>query len=475
MPKISDRIYRKLPVFAQNLAISAFGVRYKRERLGGAFEEHVQGFRERDRWDAELMNRYLERSLRKLLAHAFEECPYYRARWRTAGLRAGDLANFSLEDLQYIPILPKDDVRRNPRALLAQSSVRQKLHAYQTSGSTGTPITCFLTDDTHRRLIAAREVRSFGWAGASVKMPRSMIGGRVVVPARNGPPYYRYNLAERQVYFSAFHIGPDQLASYMEGFRRHRPQLLTGYSHAYYHLARLMEQRGLQLDYEPKAAVLSSEKLTAEMKETIKRSFRTRAFEEYGSVENCGLATECEYGNLHINPDFGIIEIVDDSGKPLPNGEAGAVLCTGLLNTAQPLIRYRIGDIGMLSRNGCACGRNQLPVLAELVGRLEDAVITPDGRRVSQFYSVFWGLPNVVEAQVVQDRVDGVTVRVVAMPGFSAKEERLIRERMCADRLGSMHIRIERVPVLERTERGKFRAVVNLVADRAGARRTQPA
>ena len=74
-----------------------------------------------------------------------------------------------------------------------------------------------------------------------------------------------------------------------------------------------MLEQGRKLNYRPKAIVLSSEKLTAVMRRTLQDAFGCRAYEEYGSVENI-LATECEAGNLHSNPDFGILEVVDAEG-----------------------------------------------------------------------------------------------------------------------------------------------------------------
>ena len=116
------------------------------------------------------------------------------------------------------------------------------------------------TSNDHRRYIASREVRSFGWAGSSVRRPRSMIGGRLVVSRGVAqPPFYRYNWAERQVYFSAYHIAPDHVADYVAGFHKHRPRLLTGYAYAHYLLARMMTEQGVTLEYAPEAAVLGSE------------------------------------------------------------------------------------------------------------------------------------------------------------------------------------------------------------------------
>jgi phenylacetate-CoA ligase len=460
---IENWAYSRSPVWLQNLAIGLYGLRYRHERLGGDFERYVGEFRQRESWSREKFDRYIAERLGAVLSRAAREVPYYRRTWSAASLDPTHLARMGPADLSRLPILRKSEVRDCPKAFVSQSAGPLRWpHRYYTSGSTGTPLTVFCTSDDHRRFIAAREARSFGWAGTSVRMPRSMIGGRMVLSSHNAPPpYYRWNRAERQVYFSGYHISAAHTPNYVEGFNRYRPQLLTGYANAHYHLARLMLAEGLKLDYIPRALVLSSEKLTAEMKATLSLAFGARAYEEFGAVENCVLATECEQGRLHVSPDFGIVEIVDDVGKPLPPGRAGKMICTGLVNRTQPLIRYDIGDVAAWATEPCPCGRHHLPVLEQVVGRLEDLVIGRNGQVSVRFHGLFISLPNVLEGQVIQEDLDHIRVRVVVREAFSLREIEAIRRRVAEERLGPMHVEVERVPHLERTEQGKFRAVIN--------------
>jgi phenylacetate-CoA ligase len=463
----AETLYRNAPVWLQNLAVSLYGVSYRRERLGGVFDKTVAEFQARDRWSRERMQHFLERELQSVLQRAFRQVPYYSQKWKAAGVNLSDLARMTISDLPKLPATPKRDLVGNEHQFVARNiAARKKLVRYCSSGSTGTPVTCIYSAEDHQRFFAAREVRSFNWAGTSLRSPRGMIGGRIVVPDPNSaPPYYRYNWAERQVYFSAFHISPDHVHDYLEGIHRHRPRVLTGYAHSYYTLGRMILEKGLRLDYSPSALVLSSEKLTPEMKAVIQEAFRARPYEEYGSVEQCALATECEFGSLHIQSDFGIVEIVDEHDMPVPDGEPGRVLCTSLLSEAQPLIRYDLGDFGMLSAGRCDCGRDHLPVLRELTGRSEDAIVGRDGRQIVRFHGLFIDLPHVLEGQVIQETRDFIRVRVVARPGFGRREQELICARL-RERLGRIHVEVERVDRIERTARGKFRAVISRLTEK---------
>jgi phenylacetate-CoA ligase len=456
-------IYPYVPVWAQNLGISLYGYSYRHERLGGRFSQHVKGFEERERWSEPVLARYVNQELRRILLRAFDHVLYYRETWEAANISRSDLERLTVGDLLLLPRLAKDDVRQRPEAFLARDIPTRKLRRYYTSGTTGTPITSFCTSADHQRFFAAREARSFNWANVSIREARAMIGGRLITPrADSGPPYYRYNFAERQVYFTAYHIGPRTAWNYVDGLNRYQPVVLTGYAYSYFLLASLILEQNLKLTYRPKAIIVGSEPVTSGVRSVIERAFKARVYEEYGAVEQSLLATECERGSLHINSDFGIIEIVDENDRPVPPGVEGRILTTGLLNDTQPLIRYDIGDVASLSPTPCTCGRS-LPVLKNLVGRLEDVVICPDGRQMVRFHGIFVGMPNVVEAQLIQERIDLIRVKVVANERFGPSDEELIKTRVATERLGNVQVIVERVAKLDRTHAGKFRAVVSKV------------
>ena len=204
----------------------------------------------------------------------------------------------------------------------------------------------------------------------------------------------------------------------------------------------------------------TSETVTDELREALQRSWQCPVYDTYGAVEGCLYASQCEHGRYHVSAEAGLIEILDARSRPCPPGEIGEVVCTGLQNELQPLLRYRLGDFARWSREQtCRCGARG-PLLESIEGRLEDLCVTSDGRSVLGFDTVFKGVASIREAQVVQESLDRFIVRVVPAPGFSAKDRELLVQNMRAH-VGGVNVEVQLAERIERAPGGKFRAVVS--------------
>lgn len=90
-----------------------------------------------------------------------------------------------------------------------------------------------------------------------------------------------------------------------------------------------------------------------------------------------GVAAECREnkGGMHVMEDHFYPEIVDPfTGDPVPDGEAGELVLTTLTKQAQPVLRYRTGDVTRLLGEGCPCGRTTRRI-GRLEGRVDDMLI----------------------------------------------------------------------------------------------------
>jgi phenylacetate-CoA ligase len=198
------------------------------------------------------------------------------------------------------------------------------------------------------------------------------------------------------------------------------------------------------------------------MRDTFRRVYKCETFDGYGSVEACGLITNCEFGTYHISPDIGIVELLDKEGNPTKPGEIGEIVSTGLLNYDQPLIRYRIGDLAVLSKNQmCKCGIN-LPIIDEIIGRFDDIVTLRDGRQLSSFNRFFANVSGIGEVQVIQLDFEVFQLKIVSDGNFNETSKSEILEAFKV-KLGNVQVDIELVPEIPRGPNGKFKAVISKI------------
>lgn len=455
------KVYPHLPVPIQNMAISAFGYTWKKRRFGGVFQQELKGFKERESFSYQQWNDYVTLQVRKLLLHAFETVPYYSEAFRRANITRAEIQEFELSDITRLPFLEKNDLRACGTNTLLSSVCEHGGGFFPSSGSTGTPTQILFSYPMHQRWSAGFEARIRHWAGVDRFTSRGTIGGRRVVPDGDArEPFYRYNYIEKQVYFSAYHISAGHARNYLEGIKRHGVQYMTGYAMSNFFLARFLEE--LKLEVPPlRAVITSSEKLTDAMRETFQRVYQCKTFDSWSGLEACGLVSECEHGSLHISPDLGLIELLNEKGRPVAPGEVGEVVCTGFVNYDQPLIRYRIGDLMRLGDKACACGRD-MPVIKEIVGRIEDTVVGKDGREMVRFHGIFINLPNLIEAQIIQHTLDRFEIKVVTNGKWTSEEAQAITKRMVSQ-LGDIQVKINEVATIARNPSGKFPAVISHV------------
>jgi phenylacetate-CoA ligase len=191
--------------------------------------------------------------------------------------------------------------------------------------------------------------------------------------------------------------------------------------------------------------------------------------DRYGVSEKVVSMTECEAGSLHVDMEFCIVEV--EVNEENEDSVSGPLLCTGLADHATPLFRYRIGDVGTLSKRPCRCGRAG-PAFLHVDGRIEDYVLTPDGRLIGRLDHIFKAQLDVSEAQIVQETPQAVRVLLVPRASYSSTSERLLLKEMRA-RLGDeIQIEVQLVEEILREPNGKFRAVKSSVG---GIERTHPA
>jgi phenylacetate-coenzyme A ligase PaaK-like adenylate-forming protein len=445
--------YRHSPVAAQEWLISARSALRNLMREGRAFEDCAAQLRESQWWGERQLRDFQSRELRRIVAAAARDVPYYREKFRALGADFGKL-KFP-QALARLPLLTKDDVRAAGNTL-ASTGRHGPLFTGSTSGTTGTPLRL------HQDLAAINRENAFiwrqlAWAGLRRGERRAWMRGDMVVPAdQEGPPYWRLDRAGKALMLSSYHLSEAAAPAYVEALARFDPAVIQAYPSSIGFLAGWMLGAGRRYPGRSlRGIVTSSETLSDARRREIEGAFGCGVFDWYGQFERVAAIGTCEHGRHHLLSDYSYVEML-----PAEDG-LFELVGTGFNNPAMPLIRYRCGDLVRPAPAGerCGCGRS-FPLIEEVVGRMDDAVRSSEGRSIGRLDHIFKSVEGILEAQVRQDRPDGVTILVVPGAGYNGDTvDRLLRN--ARERLGTrMRIEVRAVESIPRTRNGKFKGVV---------------
>lgn len=429
----------------QNCLVSIAGVLEHNRRYGGTYSEFAKDLilRDRDRcWKD-----YQACLLEKTIDNALNNVPYYKK------------LGISRPNIHEFPVLERSSIALNPEKFTSSKYINKKLKVIYTGGSSGTPLAVYLSNTVRQKSYAFWS-RFYGSFDYKIGQKRATFLGRKLQRMEdNTPPFWRYNILDKQLLFSTFHMTDKVLPSYVEKLNIFKPDMIEGYPYTVYKLATFILENSIKLNFIPKGISVSSENLSEKQKKTIEMAFSCKVYDQYGSAETVVFAGDCEYGNKHFAVEYGLVEILNSDGTISPDGE-GELLVTGFLNDVMPLIRYRIGDIGRVSYRECPCGRNT-PILEELSGKV-GAVIVSGERAVSTaaIAFAFEYLEHIKRAQIVQNEPMKIHVKLVISEGYNGKEEDFMLwelKKMLGSDLEIVVNYVEDIPV---GENGKYQMVV---------------
>jgi phenylacetate-CoA ligase len=251
------------------------------------------------------------------------------------------------------------------------------------------------------------------------------------------------------------------MPAYLKKLNSFQPELIRGYPSSVYLIACGILDNG-EKKIRPKAVFTNSETLLDQQRYIIEEAFHCKVYNWYGNAEQVGNIVECEHGNLHLKQEHSYIEFLREDGSPASPGEMAEMVCTGFNNEAMPLIRYRVGDMAVFSNDSCNCGRGGI-IIEKIIGRVEDIVVTPDGRHIGRLDHLFKDMLNVKEAQIIQESIESLNIHIVKRDQFNESDMQKLREEAKL-RLGNgIKINISFVNHLEREPSGKLRFVISKI------------
>jgi phenylacetate-CoA ligase len=323
--------------------------------------------------------------------------------------------NFNFRELSSFPILTKDIIREHFEDLKSKDISSRKWWMNTSGGSTGEPVK-FIQDKEYlqySRYITYQQKKKIGYTFGDTFIK---LWGDEKEILNNNQSFKNkiINKIKNITFLNSFNMTQENMFKFVNEINNKKPQLIVAYAQAMYELARFVEQNNLKVQ-NIKAIMTSAGTLYPFMRELIEKKFNTKVYNRYGSREVGNIA--CEEPNIDglVISDGVYIEIVDENGDLCKDGVEGDILVTSLINYAMPLIRYKIGDRGVLNTT-----RYDFPILEKVTGRGMETFKTIDSRVIPAEYfihiiGVVFNKENswIKKFQIIQKKYDLIEIKIV--------------------------------------------------------------
>ena len=403
---------------------------------------------------AELLNRQ-KVDLIKYLDFCRAKIPFYSAKIPALGV------GFEVGELQplvdEIPILTKEDIANN-RPLLELS--RRKVGSFkygQTGGSTGNPLKYRISKKCNDAALAIL-YRGLGRGGYRLGDRLAVMAGGSLITKKKSLKTKLISFVMNTRKYSSYGVSDALFEEYYRDMVKWQPRYIRGYASSLYEFAKFVERKNYVLSFE--SVFTTAEMLFDHQRKLIEKVFNARVFNGYGLNDGGITAFECEiHDGFHIDLERGYLEVVDDDGK-LVFDQVGRIVATSFLNKATPFVRYDTGDLGLISKNECACG-SPYPLLKSLMGRTADVIKVNDRIIGSPVLTVLMANTNAVRYQFIQLAENKISIVIEKSSKYDEMDEKFIRTSLISN-LGPLDIRfIYDVVAFETVDGGKHKIVIN--------------
>jgi len=448
-------LFYNLPYPIKCGLVTIVGYRKNNIRYSGKFKLWYSYFKNNSKLPKEKLNKLIIEKLNKHIWYARSN-PYYNEIFRKNEIKSHEIS--SLDEFRLFPCLEKDLVRRNPSLFLRRPKSR-KIYWKRTSGSTGSPMRVPWTKDVEQMNWG------FVWARARHGVERSdsyssFTGVDLWGAQQKDTPLWVTNYASKQRLFSIFHMSDSSLGKYLERMESGYNDYFVGYPHALALVADYMLKNGIRLSRKPKGVFCSSAILLPQHRAAIEEAFGCKVWDHYGQVELACAITEYECGKLHVDNDYGYVDLYPV--EELESGERIAeIVATNFNNDTWQLIKYKTGDLVCYHPDDrCDCGHPGL-VVRRIIGRTAEYISLPSGKKIFNITVIIQKLDNIDRIQLIQISATEVIVKVVRGLGYSMRDERNLI-RVLKERIGDeVEYRIEYVSDIVRSSNGKYMLIIN--------------
>ncbi len=418
--------------------------------------------RKSQKWSVDEIKKWQLERLNQLVKQARENSPYYKDRLSNINIPFA-----SLDEVTELPILTKDDIRKNQKEIKCTNIPDNRFEENRTGGSTGEPM-YYYWDKRGMDWNRASVYRSAEWGNTKFgEKTVQMSGSHFDYNTTQSLQYKLVYFLQRFKDFSVAFMTDEILENYYQDLLSYKPTSIWGYASGLNIFAEFIEEHHPDTNFSFIQAIMtSSEMLWPKQRETINRVFgKNKVYDQYGSREMY-IGSECsQHNGYHVHAEIILAEVVKPDGSRCQPGELGKILLTDLSNHAFPFIRYEIGDLGILEEEGqCECGMS-LPKIRSVQGRIAD-VITLKDRILTppNFATLFSDMRGIKAYQIRQDKPDEIEIVMVPDEDYSDEFEIHVRKATESMVDGVANVKTTLVDSIEVPESGKRRFIVSNIS-----------
>ncbi|WP_048510256.1 phenylacetate--CoA ligase family protein [Chryseobacterium sp. FH2] len=453
---MKEKIYKILPDFLQNFMVYIYNRQAYKRRYGGEYENFRKEKKDNRTLSLEELKEYQKNRYSRLIEFAIQNSEYYKK-------SIGNIDNAVLiENISSLPIVNKEVFRNNIDAIIVKTS--EKLEKSKTGGTTGKSLEVkFFVRDSQERFAFLDDFRSrFGY---ELGKKTAWFSGKSLLTDRDikKKRFWKTDFINNVRYYSTFHIKDDYLKYYVENLLSYAPEYLVGFPSTILEIAKYGLANGYDFpENTVKAVFPTAETITAETRYHIEKFFKTKLYNQYASSEGAPFIIECKEGNLHLELQSGVFEVLDENDQP---AKSGRLIVTSFTTAATPLIRYDIGDSITLEEadKKCSCGNNN-PLVKEILGRIDDFIYSVENGKINlgNVSNTLKDTKGIIRFQAVQNKLEELDLYVVADKEIYSKQIEKIFIGNWKDRVGnSMKIHLHYVNEIPVEASGKYRIVKN--------------
>ncbi|MFA0441896.1 phenylacetate--CoA ligase family protein [Vibrio sp. 10N.222.51.C12] len=398
----------------------------------------------------------------ELLKYCYDNVPYYRQILIEQGIKNSE--EITLDSISLLPLLTKEIIQRNANDLKSSDITHIKHNTNTSGGSTGSPVE-FLQDEPFN--VSTRSIKvimdeNVGYTVGQKKMllwgsERDLFYGKEPLQVRV------MKAIKNERWFNSFMMDDRQFAACIEWIETHSPQMILAYVESIYEVSRFINSSRQPIT-NVNVIMTTAGTLTEAFKEEIQRAFpNAELINRYGSREVGDVACTCsQLDAMVVSHMTQYVEVLDENGKHVNEGEIGEVVVTNLINRVMPLVRYRIGDMAIYG--GEIEGK---VLLKSVIGRTSDIFINDKNQKIhgEYFTHLFYGLDWVAKFQVRQVSTKKIIVKIVSSEHSRYKSElneivnkiKLVMGEHCV-------VELDFVDHIESTASGKYRYTISEVS-----------